>query len=238
MEISLLNPATNFVQVMQAINERKRTFLEKDEWLTIPWGRHPELKSPSQHVLDILCPVAGLLEDYHTFENARLGVQKYRAECNTLFEKAKRLMIRLFRWRWDWEASQQHPAACEINVDPKTSWTVDEALEPLFPTTLHFQSIAKADQFNLYNTAVTILMSCGHIFSDGRNNIAEAAYTSLPLEIEPTKVNPLTMPHGGQSLYLDGIIEGMRCVDYYLQPKHSSQGSLSLLWPLRMRYYP
>jgi len=221
---------------MQAINRRKRTFLEKEEWLTLPWSKHPGTKTPHHRILDILCPVPGLLEDFDTFENVGFQDEELRAKCRPLWEKAKELMIRLFRWRWEWEASHDGPVAYEVPVDPTTSWTVDGDLKPLFPSVLYFQSLEIAKQLTIYNSAVSILMTCGHMFNVGVSDIAEKAHSSLPLNEEPLKVNPLTMPHRGTSIYLDGTKETLRTVDYYLLERHRNQGAFSLLWPLRMRY--
>lgn len=69
----------------------------------------------------------------------------------------------------------------------------------------------------------------------GESQIAKAAYEFLLKAEKPPRMNPLTMPHGWISIYLDVTKENMRSVDYYLLDKHRSQGSYSLLWPLRMR---
>lgn len=220
---------------MQAINERKRTFLEKKEWMTIPWSKHPETKTPGHEVLDVLCPVPGLLEDFHRLEGAGFEVVELKEKCVPLWQKTKELLTKLFRWRWQWEAASGGPVAHEVLVDPKISWTVDEDLKPLFPTVLYFKSLANADELSGYNAAVAILISCGHLFNLGTSPLAEMAYSSLPLDEMPEKINPLTMPHGGNLVYLDGVKESMRSVDYYLLEKHRSQGSWSLLWPLRTR---
>lgn len=221
---------------MQAINQRKRTFLEREEWLTIPWNKHPESKTPGQKILDILCPLGGMLEDFHKIQDTGCTPEDLKISARPLLEKTTQLLIRLFRWRWDWEVSHGGPVVYEVFVNPQTSWSCDDFLNPLFPTALHYQSIDIADELTLYNTAIAFLTAGGHYFSLGApSGIAQAAYESLPKAEEPPRINPLTMPHGKIFLYLDVTKESMRSVDYYLLDKHRSQGSYSLIWPLRMR---
>lgn len=176
-----------------------------------------------------------MLEDFYRIQDTGCTPEDLKIRSRPLCEKLKKSLIRLFRWRWDWEVSHRDPVVHEAPVDPRTSWSVDDSLNPLFPTVLHYQSIDIADEMNLYNTAIYLLVSGGHIFNLGPSQIAKEAYESLPKAEEPPRTNPLTMPHGNNFLYLDAAKETMRSVDYYLLDEHRVQGSHSLLWPLRTR---
>ena len=220
---------------MQAMQRRKRTFLEREEWLTIPWRKHSESKTPQHKILDFLCPLGGMLEDFYKIQDTGCTPEDLKIRSRPLWEKTKQLLICLFRWRWNWEVSHRDPVVYEVPVDPRTSWSVDDFLNPLFPTVLHYQSIDIADEITLYNTAIYLLMSGGHIFNLGPSQIAKETYESLPKAEEPPRTNPLTMPSGNIFLYLHTTNGTMRSVDYYLLEKHRIQGSYSLLWPLRMR---
>lgn len=114
-------------------NQRKRTFLEREEWLTIPWSKHPESKTPQQKILAILCPAGGMLEDFDKLKDTSYTPEDLKTRSCPIWRKTKQLLISLFRWRRDWGISHRGPVVHETPVEPPKSWAVDEFLNPLFP---------------------------------------------------------------------------------------------------------
>ena len=232
-----MNPliiTTDTLQLMQALTSRKRTFLEKEEWIIIPFHKHPESKTPIQKLLDIVCPLPGLMEDYHLAKAQTLNEEDLGRLCQPILVKVKDMLKKAFRWRWEWERAYDSPVAWEVTVDPKTSWTVDDELEPLFPTVIYFKSLDFANEISHYNALVTTLQATGYAISRGPSHVAGWAFSELPFNEQPGKKNPLNMPTGDIDTYLDCSKDSMRCVDYFLQEQHRNLGAYSLLYPLRM----
>ena len=175
------------------------------------------------------------MEDFLALERTVTNEEELRVQTRPSWEKCLEQLKTLYRWRWGWEAAHNGPVAYEVPVDPKTSWTVDENLQPIYDTVLYFTDVTMADELNFYNAVLTAVLSCAHIMNIGHSPIAELAFSALPANEKPTKVNPLTMPSGNIFIYLDAAKESMRNVDYYLLDEHAGQGAFSLIWPLRCR---
>ena len=194
--------------------------------MSIPWSKHPESKTPHQQLLDILAPLGGVMEDFDNLKGVVTNEEELRAQSRLLREKFQKQLKKLYRWRWDWEASHHGPVAYEIPVDPNTSRAVDENLKPMCDTVIYFTDVTIAHELLLYDSVLS---------NNGPSQIAEIAFSELPANEEPAKANPLTMPSGNDLMYLDAAKESMRSVNYFLLDEHASQGAYSLIWPLHAR---
>lgn len=213
----------------QSIMTRKRSFLEKEEWMTIPWSIHPETRNAHHKLLEITAPVPGLMEDYQKLESVANDKTDLLALSARLIPKLEGIMQRIIRWRWEWEVSSE-PKASEAPVDLKTSWTLKEDGTPLYPTVYHFTDIGHVHEFMLYNTCVSVLMILAHL--SGAPGLWVSAYNALPSAESPPKINPFPLPHAAQDIAenVNGIA---RCVDFCLREDQARQGAFSLIFPLR-----
>ncbi|KAL2041887.1 hypothetical protein N7G274_005074 [Stereocaulon virgatum] len=193
--------------------KRERTFLERQEWMTIPWSKHTETKTPRQQLLDVLACLGGVMEDFDNLESVATNEKELRAQRSLLWEKLLEQLKRLYRCRWDWEASHNGPVAYEVPVDRKTSWTVDENLKPIYDTLIYFTDFAMAHELLNHNPILLIIRSLAFTVNNGPSQIAEIAFLGLPANEEPTKLNPLTMLSGNNPIYLDAAKESMRSVE-------------------------
>ncbi|KAJ4860597.1 hypothetical protein T069G_05585 [Trichoderma breve] len=49
--------------VANALIRRQAIFLERDEWKTIPWLLHPEMKTNASKLIDIVSDIPGIIQD-------------------------------------------------------------------------------------------------------------------------------------------------------------------------------
>ena len=232
--------------IFQAIVQRKRTFLEKAEWLTVPWAKHPETKTPHQKLLDIAALIPGLQEDWWAARSIAADDQDMLQLSKRFIPKIARMLENLFRWRWTWEA--EHPSAVsELPVDPATSLCTDlDTGKPLFSTVFEFADTTRANEIAMYNSVALMVLHISTICHGGRNPdfIAEQIRKSLlPDGQLPAKTNPLRFPNECFDYskkahewfeYSNIADEIAQTIDYYSREEHFSQGVYSLIFPLRM----
>ena len=103
---------------------RKRTFLERDEWKTMPWAEYPDTKTSMHYLQDMLCDLPGFCED-------RLEIDAIAARGGDTTLKRRTLEMKLivaFRqlvgWRWKWDTDNPN-IAYEKPINLQTSLTVD-----------------------------------------------------------------------------------------------------------------
>ena len=221
--------------IFQSIVSRKRTFLEREEWRTIPWAKHPETKTMHQQLLDIAAPISGIQEDWRKAK----AIAEDRADllqlCKRFIPRVRNLFETLFRWRWQWEAD--HPNCVqELPPDPVDTLSLDlDTHEPLFSTVYHFEDMTRANEINLYNTIFLILCHCSNIIHGRRNPAftAQCIRDSIPEGDLPLKTNSLAFPQDCAN-FVQIADEIARTVDFCCQERHLSQGAFMLTIPLRM----
>ncbi|KAF5985557.1 endoglucanase EG-II [Fusarium coicis] len=133
-----------------AMTNRKRTFLEQDEWKHIPWALQPMSKRIGDYLQDILCDIPGMMEDFdHLFNtndcqmSANFISQKLRAS----FEKLNSLRI-----SWNF----MHPHSCwRQKIVRESSEICHGTLEQV----LWFSDLERATEFVYFNTTHLILHS-------------------------------------------------------------------------------
>jgi len=217
--------------IHEAFMSRRRTFLENEEWHTIPLAKHPETKTPHQRLSDMLSCLPSLFEGYD-------AVSKVAVDSDEFFHLLKRFVPRirdnlrwLIKWRWEWETAHKGPVIFERSVDPSTTWTLNADGRPIYPTVLYFSDMKYAQEFTLYNIGMTCLIHFG--YSCHEPDVVKDALDSLPRDQEPRRVNPVDLPRAGLKQN-DVANDSARTIDYYLEPIHAAQGSYSLMWPLRV----
>lgn len=93
--------------------QRHGTFLEQEQWKTVPWSRCPENKSNTQKLLDIISSLPGLFEKTDRVLNERSqwvagDCTIIRAETPTtvpdLQQQLDSMLLDLIAWRCHWSA--------------------------------------------------------------------------------------------------------------------------------------
>ena len=225
--------------ILQAIVSRKRTFLEKGEWMTVPWRKHPETRTAHQQLLDIMAPCAGLLEDYNAAKSIAQDKEDLKELCKRFVPRYRSLLIRISRWHWTWE--EKNPGAVtEVPPDPKTTWSLDATGKPRFRTVLNIRSHILAHEINIYNSTLMLLhhglltvkakIDNTDVFREALND-----FLSNRDGQPPHKTNATTCPHE-RITSVDIANDIVRSVDYYLQEQRVNQGAFRLLVTLRMWY--
>lgn len=224
--------------VFQAIISRKRSFLEREEWKTVPWAKHPETKTPIQQLLDIAAHIPGIQEDWIAAKAIATNRTNLLSLAQSFIPRVQVLLESIFRWRWAWEVNHPH-VVTEVPVDPQSTHVISlDDGKMLFPTVFFFTNMCRADEINLYNCFTIMLMHCSNICHGDRNPVfvAQCVRNSLPSKQPlPVKQNPLNLPNEYKD-YSGIADESARTVDYCLQTRHISQGVYSLMLPLRMWY--
>ncbi|KAH7052399.1 hypothetical protein B0J12DRAFT_72335 [Macrophomina phaseolina] len=139
--------ATRDLLISKSLLERKRTFFEESKWKIIPWALDPSAKSPTNHLLDILCDVPGFLEDEMAIKATndvplRLG----------LLTRVEKSLQELYHWRWAWEARNPN-AVFEVPAKPPHGFKPSN-VPPGLDTALHYKTWLQANEISLYNAVL------------------------------------------------------------------------------------
>ena len=117
--------------IIASIISRQRLFLDRKEWLAVPWALHPAAKTPQSQLCDILVAVPGYLAEYEELKQQTAplpGVSlSYRDSAtatasrtvqrrSALLKSLESRLERLFLWRWIWQRHHGH----EVSVDLKS----------------------------------------------------------------------------------------------------------------------
>lgn len=93
-------------QIFYALEQRKRTFLERTEWKSIPWARTWIPKPDLQKLLDIAADIPGLLEDADSLD------MQSSSNRSDLRHRILSSLDALCKWRIGWE--RLHPNSAFI----------------------------------------------------------------------------------------------------------------------------
>ena len=215
--------------IIKAITDCKRTFLEQDDWLTIPWAHDPEQKSAINQLIDIFCIVPGLLADSKRLHTSSSFKWDFTAPTSpsidtsapnqdhrlvSLRHRTQECYTRLQRWKETWDRS--YPSA----VQPvKPSWFPQSDLkfpEDIFGHALHFTNFLRANEYQLYTTVVFFV-------------------SSLMLSVAPTSQSDVDSSPSVSDLLshrYDAAYDICRAVPYDLFEKHGGGGAYLLMFPL------
>ena len=100
------------------MRERKRTFLEQEEWIRIPWSLHSDRTEAYNECLDIACSIPGILEDLDAITSIALQTSASSqhavlSRIRTVREHAYQKFSALEVWREKWEFPDLDDNDCE-----------------------------------------------------------------------------------------------------------------------------
>lgn len=216
--------------VIKAITDEKRTFLDQQEWLTLPWDQTPGQKSPMNYLIDIFCIIPGLLQDCKTLNPNRSFIwdkspatspsmdspEDQDPRLANLRQRVQECYTKLEQWKEGW--SKAFPSA----VKPTKDMSEFPRLEPKFPIKIFehaitFTDFLRANEYQLYNTVVFFL-------------------TSLMLSLPPSSLNDYTALTSVSDLLgqrWQAAYDICRAVPYDLKfEEHGCGGAYLLLFPL------
>ncbi|KAK6352433.1 hypothetical protein TWF730_009259 [Orbilia blumenaviensis] len=141
--------------LMNGMMERKRSFLEREEWLNIPAQYYPGGKSIWNRLIDIACPFPRLVEGGYalslniTHEAASQHVQS----CIDVAHK-------LLAWRREWnETFGREPHTFTIPSEAIPYLSAKDEQGPLFDSILWFENISVSTTIYQYNVYILVLIS-------------------------------------------------------------------------------
>ena len=214
---------------IKAITDCKRTFLDQQDWLTIPWAQDPGQKSSMNLLIDYFCMIPGLLEDAKRLQTGSSFVWDFKPPTSpsdeasaasqdprlvALRHRTQECYDKLQRWKDAWDEtypSAVHPV--DISFFPKSDTNFPQ---DIFSYAFNFPSFLRGSEYQLYNTVVFFLCS-------------------LMLSIPPTSQGDVDSSPSVSDLLeqrWEAAYNICRAVPYDLFEKHGGGGAYLLLFPL------
>ena len=215
--------------VIKAITDCKRTFLDRQDWLTIPWAQDPGQKSPINQLIDIFCVIPGLLEDskrQHTSTSFKWDFTAQRSPSNgaspagedsglvSLRHRTQKSYTKLQRWKEDWDAV--FPTAVQPVKPSHFPHSDLHFPEGIFSYAINFPNFLRANEYQLYNTVVFFLSSL---------MLSVPSTSQADFDASPSVADLLEMRW-------DAAYNICRAVPYDLYEKHGGGGAYLILFPL------
>ncbi|OTA02557.1 hypothetical protein A9Z42_0029330 [Trichoderma parareesei] len=125
-----------FTMLANALVQRRGTFLEQEQWKTVPWSRCPENKSNTQKLLDIISSLPRLLEETDRVLNERsqwvagnhtIAREETPTTVPHIQQQLDSMILDLIAWRYHWSAD--NPQAQDI-LDWALYRVSDESYRP------------------------------------------------------------------------------------------------------------
>lgn len=197
-------------QVFAAIVDRKRSFLEQQEWKDIPWTSHQKI--PVALIEDLLCDIPGLFDDVKNETISRYDIGN----------KVSQLSRQAAVLRWEWE--RNYPWCClEIAPSP-VSYLGDQ---PVFKSVLSFTNEDRAIETVYFDMLqlllLEVLQACG--LADQELEVITATGPSTNASLSPGLPPNF---EGGEPFAL----EMCQCVDYLSRGKQQGMNAFVLQFPL------
>jgi len=208
---------------LECLIKKKRCFLERPDWKTIPWALEPESKTLDFYLHDMLCDIPGLLEDATNIELSILEIAQNRSLHRHLSRKILLLLQTLYEWRARWQ--QQNPDSC---CEVPTSSPDDEAFSP---NIIVYSSLGAAYEICFYNAILLLILKLG-------SQVIGPAFDPTNLSLRLTghlDYGPL-IPPGFALNSQAAATEICKSVEFHLAHPSSSAASFFLLFPLRVAY--
>ena len=214
---------------IKAITDCKRTFLDQEDWQTIPWAQDPSQKSSMNLLIDIFCVIPGLLEESKRLRNSTSFIWDYKPPTSpsidpsaerpdprlvALRHRTQACHAQLQRWKEAWDKkypSALHPVKISSFSQPDLNFPED-----IFSYAIDFPSFLRAAEYQLYNTVVFFL-------------------STLMLSVPPTSQGDLVSSPPGELMTerYEAAYNICRAVPYDLSSeKHGGGGAYLLLFPL------
>ncbi|KAH8675567.1 hypothetical protein BX600DRAFT_535029 [Xylariales sp. PMI_506] len=203
---------TRALLICRALVEPEPTFLEDEEWKSIPWAYSN--KTPEDLLFDILVHLPGLTHD------VAMSHSLPQPNCTRLLRsRVKDLWYRLAAWRRDWSIAYQQSGAEAIEAPAQidTSAVEDPWLRDILSTQIEFATLTQALGIMNYNAGLLQLAQLDSMLLFGSSDYENA-------EGEAPRLNPVAdlaaihdaqrdRSKGGESPLL-----GPRDLEYLLQP--------------------
>jgi hypothetical protein len=172
---------------------RKRCFLSRPDWKSIPWALEPESKSAMICLQDILMEIPEIAMDFHELTRAtHQGPEKqetYFRDRERFSHRVSCTLNQLYDWRITWEACNPD-AVFEVPVSDQERIRQ----HPTFKSHLFYKSLSSASEITLYNTILCLICRLGHSvmgrqFSTQMTTVmTESTSESLHLPFSMTKI--------------------------------------------------
>jgi hypothetical protein len=222
---------TNVCEMITDKIKVQSTFLGETEWLTIPWGKHPETRmSPAQSLLDITA-MGSYLFSKGILELAKMSVTggNYLEVIEEYIPKLIEAIKRSVRWRWQWE--EANPNCCrELAVDPERTIMKDSQGRLLFESVLWYRSFDLCCENIFFNCVLEWLM--WYSAQMQRPTLVEEVIQSMPEAHGRVYTNPLGYPRPGVPM-THACPEILRSMEYILHEHKDRLGTFVIWAPMR-----
>jgi hypothetical protein len=209
---------------LNAILNRKRTFLEQRIWKEVPWENSASSKTQLDYLIDILCDFPGLLEDADDAELVGALPEDNRTSWINIQHLCQEKLTKLSEWRRGWESTF---GQCRYEVDiSQSSDSSAEPSSPLFPSVFNFTGIWRAYEFCVHNALRILLLRLS-----SRACIMAHGGTASPRQTMAT--GSVENEAGVEEL----AIEICRSIDYFLK-EHGQIGAVLLMFPAQIALLP
>ena len=207
--------------VIKAITNYKRTFLDQEAWLTLPWAQDLDQKSSMNHLIDIFCIIPGLLEDSKSLHFSTSFVWDFTSLISQdprsidLRQRTQQCYIKLKEWKENWDKT--YPSAVQpVNMSFFPPSDLKFPIE-IFEYAINFPNLLRANEYQIYNTLLFFLYSI---------------MLSVPLSpLDAQTTSPSVSDLLGQRW--DAASNLCRAVPYELMcEKHGCVGAYLLYFPL------
>ncbi|CAH0039015.1 unnamed protein product [Clonostachys rhizophaga] len=207
--------------VVADIARRKRSFLNQDEWKTIPWEVDPDTKATGDKLQDLFCRVPGILED-----NDEVLRCPSKTRLRALQDEVSLALDELFRLQVRWMQENQD-CYWEIPTIRANSIWVSESNEPLFGCVLWFGSFRLALDY-IYFFVMWLLLH-GVCTSASLGEL-----TKPPQSLLQGVMSSPSMIRLGDATPQEHAVEVCRAVDFLLLGEDGHRGPMSLLFPMKI----
>jgi hypothetical protein len=229
-----------------ATMHRQPTFLDRPEWMSLPWSKHPETRNATQRLYDINARMPRLFAD--VTHGRELGLISHPEKCthfkNAIYTRLYAITQDLVAWRRIWD--QSNPGvAYEYSPEPgEESWSFDVSGVSIYPRLIAFVSLESAVQYTEWTKRLqhcllqATSLGFGHILSavtapsdlsstpgSFSQRLPEAPYAAhKPYVLIPIHQAPTLAQLGD---------EYARTIGYFLRPEHRLQGAFTVLSGVR-----
>ncbi|KAI6758623.1 hypothetical protein HG530_010863 [Fusarium avenaceum] len=212
-----------------AIADRKRTFLEKNDWKQIPWSLEPMSKTIAESLQDILCDVPGLMEDMDVLlklQQCGMLVRRVASRLQSCFQELDVLRI---SWNYIyadscWEVTSTSISCTEVFGDRDSH----------FEMMLVFSGLERAIEFVYFNTAYLLLHSILRQLRSAKDS--DALSLDLVSFPDDTGYGKCTLTFGSHDDRHENALAICRCVGYMINSEGGASGAFNLLFPLKVAY--
>ena len=255
---------SRFQITIQACMSRKLVCFDRLEWQTVPWAKHPDTKTPTDRLVDILTHLPSIFQEYDRLNELAGDLLKGkdglpfhlsgRAEApdqeawEAMRCKLIVLLERLEQWRQEWMAKRR-AAALEKPPEPLTSLTWDPSLA--FPAVvLHYSDFDMAHETALYTIAQGLMGSLGVRLRDPIGICVQVLATdrrNLPSMLTPRSLARAASEPGneGQSHQLSQLLPigtpgedvaqlAVRTMDYLLLEPYRGKSAFTVMVLMRL----